>query len=111
MLKCVGLCQRRRGPIEILRPGDHVFFAPREEHWHGAARTRFMTHIAMLKVDHETNSATWGITSPTTITDPRQRCGELARVHEVTPGSHAVQRWGDPRATLRAWRARLLAAE
>ena len=33
----VGLCQRRGGPIEVIRPGDRVFFEPDEDHWHGAA--------------------------------------------------------------------------
>lgn len=56
----VGLAQRRGGPIEVIRPGDRVFFEPSEDHWHGAAPTRFMTHIAMLDVDVEGNSATWG---------------------------------------------------
>lgn len=56
----VGLAQRRGGPIEVIRPGDRVFFQPGEEHWHGAAPTRFMTHIAMLQVDDEGNNATWG---------------------------------------------------
>lgn len=56
----VGLCQRRGGPIEVIRAGDRVFFEPGEEHWHGAAATRFMTHLAMLQVDKEGNNATWG---------------------------------------------------
>jgi quercetin dioxygenase-like cupin family protein len=56
----VGLAQRRGGPIEVIRPGDRVFFGPGEEHWHGAGRTRFMTHLAMLEVDDEGRSATWG---------------------------------------------------
>jgi quercetin dioxygenase-like cupin family protein len=56
----VGLAQRRGGPVEVIRPGDRVFFAPGEDHWHGAAPTRFMTHIAMLDVDGQGNSATWG---------------------------------------------------
>ena len=56
----VGLAQRRGGVIEVIRPGDRVFFEPGEEHWHGAAPTRFMTHIAMLDVDDQGNAATWG---------------------------------------------------
>jgi quercetin dioxygenase-like cupin family protein len=56
----VGLCQRRDGPIEVIRSGDRVFFEPGEEHWHGAAPNRFMTHLAMLEVDDEGNPATWG---------------------------------------------------
>jgi quercetin dioxygenase-like cupin family protein len=56
----VGLAQRRGGPIEVIRPGDRVFFEPGEHHWHGAAPTRFMTHLAMLEVDENGNSAAWG---------------------------------------------------
>jgi quercetin dioxygenase-like cupin family protein len=56
----VGLARRRGGVIEVIRPGDRVFFEPGEEHWHGAAPNRFMTHLAMLDVDDEGNSATWG---------------------------------------------------
>jgi quercetin dioxygenase-like cupin family protein len=56
----IGLAQRRGGPIEVIRPGDRIFFQPGEEHWHGAAPDRFMTHIALLQVDDEGNSATWG---------------------------------------------------
>lgn len=55
----VGLCQRRGGPIEVIRPGDRVFFEPGEEHWHGASAHRFMTHLAMLEVDDNGNAATW----------------------------------------------------
>jgi quercetin dioxygenase-like cupin family protein len=56
----IGLAQRRGGPIEVIRPGDRVFFEPGEEHWHGAAPTRFMIHLAMLEVDDHGNAATWG---------------------------------------------------
>jgi quercetin dioxygenase-like cupin family protein len=56
----VGLAQRRGGSIEIIRPGDRVFFEPGENHWHGAVQTRFMTHLAMLEVDDKGNNATWG---------------------------------------------------
>ena len=56
----VGLCQRRGGPIEVICPGDRVFFEPGEEHWHGAAATRFMTHLALVEVDEEGHPATWG---------------------------------------------------
>jgi quercetin dioxygenase-like cupin family protein len=56
----IGHAQRRGGPIEVIRPGDRVFFEPGEEHWHGAARNRFMAHIAMLEVDEAGSAATWG---------------------------------------------------
>jgi len=60
VLEGVGLAQCRGGPIEVLRPGDRVFFDPDEEHWHGAAADRFMTHLAMLDVGDDGSPATWG---------------------------------------------------
>jgi quercetin dioxygenase-like cupin family protein len=56
----VGLCQSRGAPVEVIRPGDRVFFVPGEHHWHGAAPTGFMTHIAMQQADDEGNVVTWG---------------------------------------------------
>ena len=60
VLEGVGFAQRRGGPIEVIRPGDRVFFEPGEHHWHGAAPNRFMTHLALLEVDDEGKPATWG---------------------------------------------------
>ena len=60
VIEGVGLAQRRGGPMEVIRPGDRVFFEPGEDHWHGAAPTRFMTHLAMLEVDENGAAATWG---------------------------------------------------
>ena len=42
-----GRVQREGGPIEEIRPGDVVSFAPGEKHWHGAAATTAMSHIAI----------------------------------------------------------------
>ena len=42
-----GLAQSWGGPVEEIRPGDVVWFAPGEKHWHGAAATTAMTHIAI----------------------------------------------------------------
>ena len=42
-----GRVQREGGPIEDIRPGDVVWFAPGEKHWHGASPTTAMTHIAI----------------------------------------------------------------
>lgn len=56
----VGRCQRRGGPVEEIRPGDRVFFEPSEEHWHGAAPDRFMTHLAMQETDDSGSPVTWG---------------------------------------------------
>jgi quercetin dioxygenase-like cupin family protein len=43
----LGWAQREGGPIEEIRPGDVVWFAPEEKHWHGATPTATMTHIAI----------------------------------------------------------------
>ena len=42
-----GWVQRLDGPIEPIHPGDVVWFAPNEKHWHGATATTGMTHIAI----------------------------------------------------------------
>jgi quercetin dioxygenase-like cupin family protein len=42
-----GLARRWGGPVEAIRPGDVVRFAPGEKHWHGATATTAMTHIAI----------------------------------------------------------------
>ena len=42
-----GWVQREGGPVEEIRPGDVISFAPGEKHWHGAAQTTAMTHIAI----------------------------------------------------------------
>jgi quercetin dioxygenase-like cupin family protein len=43
----VGWAQRDGGAVEEIRPGDVVWFAPGERHWHGATATTAMTHIAV----------------------------------------------------------------
>jgi len=43
----VGRVQREGGAVEEIRPGDVIQFAPNEKHWHGAAPTTAMTHIAI----------------------------------------------------------------
>src|SRR5437667_6389431 len=42
-----GRAQRWGGPIEEIRPGDVIWIPPGEKHWHGAAATTAMTHIAI----------------------------------------------------------------
>jgi quercetin dioxygenase-like cupin family protein len=42
-----GWAQRWGEPVEEIRPGDVVWFAPGEKHWHGATATTGMTHIAI----------------------------------------------------------------
>jgi quercetin dioxygenase-like cupin family protein len=43
----LGWAQRWGGQVEEIRPGDVVWFAPGEKHWHGASPTTAMTHIAI----------------------------------------------------------------
>jgi quercetin dioxygenase-like cupin family protein len=43
----LGWAQHWGGPVEQIRPGDVVWFPPGEKHWHGAAPTTAMTHIAI----------------------------------------------------------------
>jgi quercetin dioxygenase-like cupin family protein len=42
-----GRAQHWGGEIEEIRPGDVIQFAPGEKHWHGAAPTTSVTHIAI----------------------------------------------------------------
>ncbi len=44
-----GWVQRDGGPVEQVNPGDTVFFAAGEKHWHGATATTGMTHIAVTE--------------------------------------------------------------
>ena len=42
-----GWAQREGGPVEQIFPGDVVWIAPNEKHWHGATPSTAMTHIAV----------------------------------------------------------------
>lgn len=44
-----GLVQRQGGSIEKILPGDVVWIPPHVKHWHGAAPTTSMTHIALVE--------------------------------------------------------------
>lgn len=50
--------QRRGGPIEEIRPGDVVWIAPGEKHWHGAGPATVMSHIAVVE-QLDGKSADW----------------------------------------------------
>jgi quercetin dioxygenase-like cupin family protein len=53
-----GRVQRWGGPVDEVRPGDVVWFAPGEKHWHGASPTTAMTHIA-IQEGLDGKSADW----------------------------------------------------
>ena len=74
MTEGLGLCQREGGEVEVIRPGDRVFFAPGENHWHGATADRFMVHIAMQQNDDSGIPVTWGehVTDQQYETEPTQ---------------------------------------
>jgi quercetin dioxygenase-like cupin family protein len=42
-----GWVQREGEAVQEIRPGDVVWFAPGEKHWHGATATTAMSHIAI----------------------------------------------------------------
>jgi quercetin dioxygenase-like cupin family protein len=71
VLEGIGRCQCEGSPVEEIRPGDSVFFEPGENHWHGAAPGRFMTHIAMQVADAH-GPARWGrpVTEAEYLDDP-----------------------------------------
>lgn len=45
-----GRAQREGGAVEEIHTGDVVWFPPGEKHWHGAAPTTAMTHIAISEM-------------------------------------------------------------
>ena len=49
VLSGLGRAQREGGTIEEIRPGDIVWFPPGERHWHGAAPTSAMSHVAIAE--------------------------------------------------------------
>lgn len=53
-----GLVQRDGGPVEEIHPGDVVWFAPDERHWHGASPETGMSHIA-IQEPKEGSTVTW----------------------------------------------------
>ena len=55
----IGRCQREDGSVEVIRPGDRVFFEPGESHWHGADPNRLLAHIAIQQTDESGNTVTW----------------------------------------------------
>jgi quercetin dioxygenase-like cupin family protein len=54
----VGLAQKEGEAIQTIRPGDVVWFAPDERHWHGAAPDVAMTHIALQEAQNG-SPVTW----------------------------------------------------
>ena len=55
----IGYVAARGGDVQEIRPGDVVFIAPGEEHWHGATPQRFMSHVALNEADEQGRVVTW----------------------------------------------------
>lgn len=53
-----GLVQQEGGPVKPIGPGDVVWFEPGEKHWHGAAPTTGMTHIA-IQEEQDGSTVEW----------------------------------------------------
>ena len=93
----VGLCQRRGGPVEVIRPGDRVLFEADEEHWHGAAPNRLMVHVAINEADDDHAVVHW--LTPVTDDGVQRRPGDLLTPTPTTrtrSTSHARQRLRRP---------------
>jgi quercetin dioxygenase-like cupin family protein len=54
-----GRVQVAGGPVRVIGPGDTVWFAPGERHWHGADVTSGMVHLAMQEAEGGV-AVTWG---------------------------------------------------
>jgi quercetin dioxygenase-like cupin family protein len=50
----------RGGEVITIRPGDTIYTAPGEWHWHGAAPDRFMTHLAIWEAPEQGAEIEWG---------------------------------------------------
>lgn len=59
ILSGVGRVQRAGEPVQTVRPGDTVIFAPGERHWHGAAPRHGMVHLAIQEADASGHHVTW----------------------------------------------------
>jgi len=55
-----GRVQVRGGPVEAITAGDTVRTQPGEWHWHGAAPTTAMSHMAVQETGEDGATATWG---------------------------------------------------
>jgi len=74
-----GRVQRWGGPVEVVHPGDVVWFEPGEKHWHGASPTTPMSHLAVVErgegpaeggwYDHVSDDEYMGKTSDESITE------------------------------------------
>ncbi|MGY9046035.1 MAG: (R)-mandelonitrile lyase [Rhodobacterales bacterium] len=58
ILSGLGRAQTDGGPVQALNPGDTLFFAPGERHWHGAAPDSALCHLALQEAK-DGSAADW----------------------------------------------------
>ena len=58
VIQGVGRVQAKGGPMREIKAGDVVWIPPNEKHWHGAAPTTGMVHVAMQEA-LEGSHVTW----------------------------------------------------
>lgn len=51
VLSGIGRIQLAGAPVREIRPGDTVWIAPGEKHWHGAAPEHMMSHLAIQETE------------------------------------------------------------
>jgi quercetin dioxygenase-like cupin family protein len=59
VLSGLGRVQLKGRPVQEIRPGDTVWIAPGEVHWHGAAPEHVMVHLAIQEADEGGNQVAW----------------------------------------------------
>lgn len=59
VLTGIGRVQLEGQTVREIRPGDVVWIAPGEKHWHGAAPDHEMCHIACQEKDAQDSAAVW----------------------------------------------------
>jgi quercetin dioxygenase-like cupin family protein len=61
IIEGIALLGSRDGTVIEAHPGDTIYTAPGEEHWHGAAPGRFMAHLALMEGDDsDAPQTSWG---------------------------------------------------
>lgn len=74
-----GWVQNLGHPIVEIRPGDVIWFAPNEKHWHGATTTTAMGYISIVEHGDEQDTG-W----MEKVSDEQYQAGEKTNKEEVS---------------------------
>lgn len=100
----VGRVQRWGGPVEEIRAGDVVWTPPGVKHWHGAAPTTAMTHLAIQEalegkavewMEKVTDEQYGVLVDQMPKSHPRTEAEDLAAVSPALAGYHDRVLFGD----------------